>query len=481
MAKVCLLCPLFEIVILEFIKMCCIINILLLRRVYFIMKKTSKLRVIAAALSMSLACSMLVTSFCATMSDAAKAPKLGFTKVTLEVGQKKKIIIKNKVKKATYSYKSSSAKKASVSRSGIITAKSVGKAKITVKQKVAKKVKTVGKVTVTVKEKKAQVTMTPAVTQTPVVVTSTPDTVTPTATVLPTAAPTKDVYTKEVFTIYMQNTEKYTVNGSTCDVEMQYFDAEADGEYFQGGLIRQNESSIVTKKYKDGNTVSCGRYILKGKDKEGKDCTVFIEDNSIEYTADRIITKPTIITDNSELSFLQTADIQGRIEDEGNGNRELHIMWNESNTDMVQYPTVKRPSSGSFTKELFTFTIGIGASDNVPGADGASASMINFTCSSNSDTFKGSGLANFVDTRMQFKGQVQTLSARYIMEGTDDEGNECKIYVENNGIDDNGMVTEPVIITDNPKWAYIETAPLHGTVSWDPDLTIHMWTTADAK
>ena len=59
------------------------------------------------------------------------------------------------------------------------------------------------------------------------------------------------------------------------------------------------------------------------------------------------------------------------------------------------------------------------------------------------------------------------------------KGNPCKIYVENNGIDDNGMVTEPIIITDSPEYAWIETAPLHGTVSWGAKLNIHMWTTSN--
>ena len=106
--------------------------------------------------------------------------------------------------------------------------------------------------------------------------------------------------------------------------------------------------------------------------------------------------------------------------------------------------------------------------------------MIHFGGSANCDRFKGNIVADSVDTRLKFSGQVETLSARYILEGVDDDGNECRIYVENNGVDDKGMVTQPVIITDNPKFAWIESAPLHGTTSWGSTLQIHMWTTADA-
>lgn len=469
------------------------------------MKKTIKLRLITAAVGLAMTAGMVYAAG-NPEADAARKAKPGFTKVKLMAGQKKKITIKNKAKKAVYIYRSSAAGKVAVSRSGVITAKKAGKATIIVKQKLKKKITTIGKIKVTVIRKNsnnittdaaaaqpvqtAQSAVTPAVqvtaapgaqaTKAP----SSDPTATPelTATPEPTADPVLAPYTKEVFSINMDNTEKYTVNGAECDVEMQYFDAEVKGEYFNGGLLRDKESSIVTKSYKDGRTVMCGRYILKGKNKDGSDCSIFIEDNSIEVRDNMIITRPVIITQDSGLSFLQTADVQGRIVTEEDGTRTLSIMWNENNTDPVPFPEVVNPdNTRDYSRELFTFTIGIGASDEVKGADGVTSSMINFTCTSDCDAFKGRGVSNFVDTRMQFPGQVQTLSARYIMEGTDEDGKECKIYVENNGIDNNGMVTEPIIITDNPKWAFVETAPLHGTVSWSPSLTIHMWTTPDAK
>lgn len=103
--------------------------------------------------------------------------------------------------------------------------------------------------------------------------------------------------------------------------------------------------------------------------------------------------------------------------------------------------------------------------------------MIHFGASSDCANFKGKIVSDCVDTRLKYNGQVETLSARYILSGTDANGTPCNIYVENNGIDDNGMVTEPVIITDNPDYAWVERAKLHGTVSWSPKLTIHVATT----
>jgi len=290
-------------------------------------------------------------------------------------------------------------------------------------------------------------------------------------------------YTKEIFTITINDIKNklYTVKGSTCTVDMQMFKGSASGSYFNGQISK--ESTTVIKKFKDGHMESKARYILTGKDSSNGQCTIFIEDNLIGYDSQqRPITKPTIITSNRNLAFLQTADLRGIVDEKGNGSRVIHLMWNESNKSKIPYPTVKMPdTSRRYTKELFTFDINVGGAgfDNVQGADGAMGMFIGFTCSSNTRQFKGKGLDNFIDTRMQFRGQVQTLSARYILEGKDDEGRNCRVYIENNGIDNNGMTTEPIIITDNPKWAWIERAPLHGDTSMTNGFKIHLYTLDD--
>lgn len=134
-----------------------------------------------------------------TPATAAAKAKLVKKKLTLTVGQKKKISIKSKKKKAKYSFKASN-KKASVSKSGVITAKKAGKVKITVKEKLKKKTRKVGTITVTIKKKIAQNTTVPALNTPTPVVTATPaaspsnePTAEPTATA--TATPTPKVTT----------------------------------------------------------------------------------------------------------------------------------------------------------------------------------------------------------------------------------------------------------------------------------------------
>lgn len=419
--------------------------------------------------------------------NAAKKPSLTFKKLTLNVGQKKKITIKNKNKKAAYTFRSSSKKIAAVSSKGVITAKKPGRAKITVMQKLKKGSKKpsrkIGVISVSCKKtfihkpsvslqptSAPQVTPQPVPQNTPAVSPQTTPQATPKPTETP--VPTPDLYTKKVMTVTVSDTELYSVEGSTCHVDMQYFTGEVAGEYLNGEIT--GEGTVVIKDYKEGETRLCSRYMISGTDTEGKNCSMFIEDNGIVDESGKAVTTPIIITDSDALSWLETADLQGRITDQGDGTKTIDILWNESNTEPVSPPPVIRPDeSQSYPNEIFTFTIDIGSTTSVTGNTGK-ASMIHFGGASDCANFKGKIVSDCVDTRLKFNGQIETLSARYILSGTDANGNPCKIYVENNGIDDNGMVTEPTVITDNPDFAWVESAKLHGTVSWSPKLTIHV-------
>ena len=139
-------------------------------------------------------CMVMATSLLlqpqAAGSEAKKAA-IAKKKITINVGQSKKISIKNKKKKAKYKFSSSKKKVAKVSSKGVIKGLQTGTAKVTVKETLKKKTRKVGTIVVTVKgaEKESD---TPAVTSTPkttesVAATSTP-TVTPTTT--PTVTPT---------------------------------------------------------------------------------------------------------------------------------------------------------------------------------------------------------------------------------------------------------------------------------------------------
>lgn len=172
------------------------------------MKTKNVRRVLCTILTFALCLQLGMGSQTAKV-EAAKKATLQTKKLSMKVGQKKSIKIKNKVKKAKYTFKSNKTKVASVSKSGKVTAKKKGSAVITVKQTLKKKVKTVGKVKVTVKAKSTATQSTPSATDTPaantpnngnntqVTPTPTPNgggntNVTPTPSVTPTPAPTEE-------------------------------------------------------------------------------------------------------------------------------------------------------------------------------------------------------------------------------------------------------------------------------------------------
>lgn len=185
-------------------------------------------------ISIGLCFALAVSTFSAfTPATAAAKAKLVKKKLTLTVGQKKKISIKSKKKKAKYSFKASN-KKASVSKSGVITAKKAGKVKITVKEKLKKKTRKVGTITVTIKKKTAQNTTVPALNTPTPVVTATPaaspsnePTAEPTATA--TATPTPKVTP----TPFPENPEfsnipnGYTAKNQANKGEVERFDYES--------------------------------------------------------------------------------------------------------------------------------------------------------------------------------------------------------------------------------------------------------------
>lgn len=127
-------------------------------------------------------------------ASAAKKATLKTKNIALKEGNSKTIIIKNKKKKMSYTFKSNKVSVAKVSKNGKVTGVKAGKAQITVKEsyKVNKKTKSlkIGICKVTVSKKTVEASAQVTSTGTPVVnATKTPATVKPTE-VTNTAAPT---------------------------------------------------------------------------------------------------------------------------------------------------------------------------------------------------------------------------------------------------------------------------------------------------
>lgn len=86
-----------------------------------------------------------------------------------------------------------------------------------------------------------------------------------------------------------------------------------------------------------------------------------------------------------------------------------------------------------------------------------------------SELFSGEILPG-VDTQTVMPDGSVFLSARYIISGTDRDGNHSKIFIENSVSPANGKnETSPVIVTDSPVLCEYENRPLRGTLEGTDD------------
>ncbi len=100
--------------------------------------------------------------------------------------------------------------------------------------------------------------------------------------------------------------------------------------------------------------------------------------------------------------------------------------------------------------------------------------MLHFSGHAESPYFKGVILPHGIDLQRGEVGKPMDLSARYILEGEDYEGNKCRLFIENNGSNNEAgeMVTKPVIVTDSKALAWMEDAELTGSLSFEEGLVI---------
>ena len=83
--------------------------------------------------------------------------------------------------------------------------------------------------------------------------------------------------------------------------------------------------------------------------------------------------------------------------------------------------------------------------------------MIPFSAQAEGEYFCGKTVADGVDTQLTTRDGF-SLSARYMLEGTDRSGNKCRVFIENNGTSlDN---CRPKIYTDSKELAFLESAAL---------------------
>ena len=97
-------------------------------------------------------------------------------------------------------------------------------------------------------------------------------------------------------------------------------------------------------------------------------------------------------------------------------------------------------------KEELTINVDLTETHEVVGTQGKSL-MVLFSGYADCENFKGKILSGGVDTQLVSKDFAHTLSARYTLEGKDCDGQNCKIFIENQGTveNDGTLVTTPNI------------------------------------
>lgn len=117
-----------------------------------------------------------------------------------------------------------------------------------------------------------------------------------------------------LMTVDVKTQEAAGVFSEAGGINMIPFTGSADGYYFKGEIVGLG---CDTQKYlpNDGGVLFSARYMLKGKDYKGQDCSVFIENNGSALE----LCTPTIITDSRALSEWQSWDLKTIVVPVGGG------------------------------------------------------------------------------------------------------------------------------------------------------------------
>lgn len=119
-------------------------------------------------------------------------------------------------------------------------------------------------------------------------------------------------------------------------------------------------------------------------------------------------------------------------------------------------------------EEVLRVHVAIRDSIRMDNDQGDSVVMIFFAGQATGRYFEGTVLEGGVDTQIIGRpGERHSLSARYMLRGTDHAGQACDLYVENNGEFDPGLTdvlfrTTPRIITNSRALSFLNGAPLVG-------------------
>lgn len=131
----------------------------------------------------------------------------------------------------------------------------------------------------------------------------------------------------EILRLHIQLGETLALDSPSAGVRMIPFTGHCNGDLFQGRVLPGGMDTQVFPSPRRGSLSA--RYMLEGRDGEGEKCKLYIDNRAVMEPGKETITFPRIKTDSKALAWLETADLQGRIEETEDG---LDIVISTENT-----------------------------------------------------------------------------------------------------------------------------------------------------
>ncbi len=114
-----------------------------------------------------------------------------------------------------------------------------------------------------------------------------------------------------LFSVHVRIRQNETLKSDEGQINMILFDGFVDAPFFNGEIL---PGACDTQKYfANENGMLSARYMLSGKDENGSETKVFIENNAT-FINGQWKTVPFIMTDNPRLSWLTKEKLKGEIE-----------------------------------------------------------------------------------------------------------------------------------------------------------------------
>lgn len=118
---------------------------------------------------------------------------------------------------------------------------------------------------------------------------------------------------KEILAITMHNVNLSSSVKAANDrsAALVSFTGHCDNGYFKGDVL---PGAFDTQKNEKGLASLSARYMLSGVDNRGDSCQIFIENNAMQGS---VYTTPKVFTDSKALSFLNTSELIGYLDNDG--------------------------------------------------------------------------------------------------------------------------------------------------------------------